>query len=62
LLPLRPNVWTTLIDPFYVGGTKYNSTMNEKLIQCPQCGDTVIESDMREVGVCWECDYLPEEK
>jgi len=52
----------TVTDPFYVGGTKYNSTMNEKLIQCPECGDTVIESDMREVGVCWECDYLPEEK
>lgn len=36
--------------------------MNEKLIQCPECGDFVIEEDMREVGVCWECDYLPEEQ
>ena len=46
----------------YVGATQYNQTMNEQFIECPQCGDTVIEEDMREVGVCWECDYLPEEK
>ena len=45
MLPLRPYVWRTVIDPFYVGGTKYNSTNNERNLMAYVSTDGSFGSD-----------------